>query len=183
MWKKNIQKRHIADSVYESKIDKETVSYFSKTVGEYQGQRRRALSNVDDSKSKVNIPQELEKQKIRCQNRGERYYYPDTAKSSEDNFGLNATDDDSASVYEDDKAKFHESLNTNKEQSMIHYREDIRSYFKYKSDFGLWEPKGNLVSTIYDHGNFSKIIDLDVSQDSKYFVTTSQSEFMSFNFK
>jgi hypothetical protein len=175
--KKNIHRRYISDSVYESKIDRVKVSYFSKTVGEYQGKRRRALSNADEVKLIVNIPQELDKQKIRSQNRGERHYYPDIAKSPDDNFGLNSTDDDSASVYDDDKAKFHESLNANNEQCMIDYRNDIRSYFKYKQDYGLWEPKGNLVSTIYDHGNFSKILDLDVSQDSKYFVTTSQSKF------
>ena len=44
-------------------------------------------------------------------------------------------------------------------------------------DHCLWEPEGKLVNTIYNFNNYTnKIIDLDVSQDSKYFASISESK-------
>lgn len=70
-----------------------------------------------------------------------------------------------------------ESLNANKDQCLVKYSPEIKSTVKYRFDQQSWEPEGNLVSTIYDYSNtFNKISGLDVSQDSKYFVTTSSSK-------
>ena len=175
--KKKLHKMHYNDSVYDSKIRKENVAEFSKTIIDVHGPRKRTVSNVNEALPHHNFVDNLAKQKSRAQNRGDKRYYPDGAKNIDENFGLNSNDDPDASLVENDKHRFTESLNANRDQCLVKYNPDIKSAVKYKIEQGLWQPKGKLVTTIYDHSNMvNKVVGLDVSQDSKYFLTTSNSK-------
>lgn len=181
--KKKLHKMHYNDSVYDSKIRKENVAEFSKTITDIHGTRKRTVSNVNEGVLHRNFVDNLEKQKTRAQNRGDRRYYPDIAKNIDENFGLNSNDDPDVSLVENDKHRFAESLNANRDQCLVKYYPDIKSTVKYKIEQGLWQPKGKLVTTIYDHSNMaSKVVGLDVSQDSKYFLTTFNSKSISINY-
>src|SRR5690606_11199385 len=87
--KKKLQKAHITDSVYESKIKSEKVANFSKTIPDVSVARKRTVSNVNETTSIAQVETDLDNQRIKAQNRGAKHYYPDGKKAPEDNFGLN----------------------------------------------------------------------------------------------
>ena len=176
--KKKLKAMNFADNVYEWKIKKDQIPYYSKAIQDITGYRKRTKSNVDDTILKQNLNDKVQYDLAKYQRRSDLHYYPDIAKTSNDNFGLNQNDSEDLSCIQNDRQRFTESMNSNKDQSIIQYYLSMKSDDKYKVEDGFWEPKGNLVNTIYDQNDtFSTINDLDVSQNSKYFVAVSSSKY------
>jgi len=121
MYKKDLRKNTFTDSVFESNIDKDKVSYFSKTISDVHGQRKRTVSHLNEANSKVNIEAELKKQVLKSKWKGDLHYYPDLKRKIDDNFGLNALDNDEECLKTEDVNRFYESLNANKDQCLIKY--------------------------------------------------------------
>jgi hypothetical protein len=175
--KRKLHKAHHDDSVYASKIKKDRVADFNKTIVDVHEIRKRTVSNIQEAISVKDVVSDISRVEKRAQNKGEKHYYPDLPKSLETNFGQNENDEEELSWMENDYSRFMESLNSNKDQWMVKYYPEIKSAVQYNMEHGLWEPKLNLVTTIYDHNStFNKIIDLEVSQDSKYFISIANSK-------
>lgn len=119
--KKELEKNRFTDSVYDSKVEREKASYFSKTISDVYSQRKRAFSQVNTDKEKVDFEKEHEMDLLKSQNKGELYYYPDEAKSYDDNFGMNTFDDERESLRDEDISRFFESSNSNKNQGCVKY--------------------------------------------------------------
>ena len=177
--KKKLKIMNYPDTVYDFKIKKDQISSLSKSIQEMSGYRKRAKSNADDVVLKQNLVEKMQLDVTRCQRRRDQHYYPDVVKRQENNFGLNEGDCENLSWIQNDKMRFTESINSNKDQSFIQYYISMKSEDNYKIEDGIWEPKGNLVWTLYDESStFSRIKDLDVSQNSKYFVSISPSKIL-----
>lgn len=97
---------HFQDSVYDSKISKDHVSDFSKTIVNYSGSRKRALSNVNETHDTKAALDRVKISTAKAQSRGDLHYYPDTKLTPKDNFGLNSYDREELSMIENDKQRF-----------------------------------------------------------------------------
>lgn len=175
--KKKLKVMNYPDSVYDFKIRKDQITSLSKSIQEMSGYRKRTKSNADDALLEQNLFDKMQLDITKSQRRRDQCYYADLPKKSKDNFGLNEGDWESLSLIQNDKMRFAESINSNKDQSFIQYYTSMKYEDKYKIEDGIWEPKGNLVWTLYDESSAfpSKIKDLDVSQNSKYFISISSS--------
>mmetsp|Transcript_38770 Transcript_38770/g.38314 ORF Transcript_38770/g.38314 Transcript_38770/m.38314 type:complete len:339 (-) Transcript_38770:1082-2098(-) len=188
LYKKELDKNTFTDSVYESKIEKEKVPYFSKTISDVYSQRKRAFSQINTDKEKIDFEKEYRLGLLKSQNKGELYYYPDGPKSSSDNFGINTFDDEREALRDEDISRYYESLNSNKNQGCIKYyikefQRDLNFGSQSKGmDACLWDPEMTLVNTLYNFNNYTnKILDLDVSQDSRYFTSISEKNIKMWN--
>ena len=138
--------------------------------------RQRAVSNLFEGENQKNIVENLLKYTIYSEKSREDFYYPDKPKSIEINYDTTGVLDDMQCINDILKSKFHESFNINKHQSLIKYEPKMKS--KYKNEFGLWQPKGHLVTTINDYSaSLNSIKSVDVSMDSEYWATISNSKF------
>lgn len=174
--KKKEHKLHEYDSVYESKIDPEEIKDFSSTINEH-GSRQRTVSNLFEGDSHKETLAKLSKQLKRSQRKGELHYYPDGPINIDTNFDSTITDDDSRSINSIMMSKYHESLWINTHQNLIKYNYNANG--ANIRDFDIWEPKGLLVSTIYNYSpTINAIKGIDVSVDSEYWVTISNRKIM-----
>lgn len=117
MHKKLLEKNSFTDSVYDSKITKEKASYFSKTISDVYGQRKRAFSHINQGEREIDYENICKKDLKRAQNRGEKWYYPDQNRKFEGEYH----DTGEESLVQQDAERFYESMNSHKEQNMVKY--------------------------------------------------------------